>query len=87
MFPGTFYLTECDNKFRRYYKIKDATQRESKMEQTFNWTGDLQSNKTSNQNEIVDDSEYSKELIEKHPVLSRLSALDSQFTSNTSDSH
>lgn len=41
MFPGTFYLTKVDDKFRRFYKIKDPSPEERQKEATFNWPGDF----------------------------------------------
>ncbi len=35
MFAGTFYLSKCDDKWRRYYEIKGSE------ETKFNWSGDL----------------------------------------------
>lgn len=49
----------------------------------FNWTCELQPNKTCNSHDesmmIVDDSEHTESLIRAHPVLSRISLLDNQF--------
>ena len=72
LFPGTFYLTKVDNKYRRYYEIKDPDSQEQSL--TFNWTGDLlKPQKTA----VVDNSSE----IEASPVLNRLNQLDNHFTS------
>ena len=34
LYPGTFYLEKCDDKWKRYYQIKGN-------ERKFDWTGDL----------------------------------------------
>ena len=34
LYPGTFYLEKCDDKWKRYYHIKGD-------ERKFDWTGDL----------------------------------------------
>jgi hypothetical protein len=41
LFPGTFYLTHIDEKFRRFYSIKDPLPNDLAKDKSFNWSGDL----------------------------------------------
>lgn len=52
LYSGTFYLTQVDNQFRRYYKIKGEEHNNVDHQRQFNWSGSLTSHKTA----IVDNS-------------------------------
>lgn len=52
------------------------------MEKHFNWTGDLRPQKTSKEEEIVDDSEHLQHIIDNNPGLRRLDKIDGQFVKN-----
>ena len=41
LFPGTFYLTKVDDKYRRFYEIKGADAADFESAKHFNWTGEL----------------------------------------------
>lgn len=79
-FPGTFYLTKVDEKYRRYYTIKEPDAHDKSMEKSFNWTGDLKPQKASLISEsAISDIETSQNLAKGHTVLKRMGMLDSHF--------
>jgi hypothetical protein len=57
-FPGTFYLTEIDKVYRRFYKIKDASEEDKRQELTFNWTGELKPYQTALKRLSLLDSQF-----------------------------
>ena len=47
LYPQTFYLTKVDDKYRRFYQIKDPDSDALERQKHYNWSGDLKAQKTA----------------------------------------